>query len=89
MKKLNVIITSTICASLMAVNASAASNECVSVFDKFDNINSIVNSVNISCDPQSILQQLLNGCLNGQLPVLPQPPETHRRRRLNPRRPYP
>ena len=76
MKKLNIIITSAFCASLMAVNVSAASNECVSVFDKLDNISSVVNSVNISqCDPQAILQQLLSNCFNGQFPTLPELPE--------------
>lgn len=76
MKKLNIIITSAVCVSLMAVNASAASNECVTVFDKLDNISSIVNSVNISqCDAKTILQQLLDNCFNGQLPELPQQPE--------------
>ncbi len=77
MKKLNVIITSAFCASLMAVSASAASDDaCVSVLDRLENINSIVNSVNISqCDPQTILQQLLSNCLNGQFPTLPESPE--------------
>lgn len=75
MKKLNVIITSAVCASLMAVNASAASDECISVFDKLENISDTVNSVNISCDPQTILRQLLSDCFNGHLPSLPQPPQ--------------
>jgi len=76
MKKLNIIITSAFCASVMAVNASAASENCVSVFDKIDRINSIVNCVNISeCDPKSVLQSILSGCFNGQFPMLPNNPE--------------
>ena len=76
MKKLSVIMTSAFCASLMAVNVSAASNDCVSVFDKIENISGIVNSVNISqCDPQALLRQLLENCLNGQFPSMPELPE--------------
>ena len=75
MRKLNIIITSAFCASLMAVNASAASNECPSVFDRLNSISSIVNGVNISgCDPQTILQNIFSGCLNGQFPTLPDMP---------------
>ena len=59
MKKLNVIITSAVCASLMAVSASAASNECVSVFDRIERINAVVNGVNISnCSAQSVFQSI-------------------------------
>ena len=76
MKKLNVIITSAFCASLMAVSASAASNECISVFDSINRINAIVNGVNISnCDPQSIIQSIISGCFEGQLPNLPEIPD--------------
>jgi len=76
MKKLNVIITSAFCASLMAVSASAASNECISVFDRIERINAVVNGVNISnCAPQSIIQSIISNCINGQLPILPEIPD--------------
>ena len=76
MKKLNVIMTSAVCASLMAVSASAASNECVSVFDSINRINAIVNGVNISnCAPQGIIQSIISNCINGQLPIFPEIPD--------------
>ena len=76
MKKLNVIITSAFCASLMAVSASAASNECISVFDRIERINAVVNGVNISnCAPQGIIQSIISNCINGQLPIFPEIPD--------------
>ena len=76
MKKLNVIITSAFCASLMAVSASAASNECISVFDRIERINAVVNGVNISnCAPQSIIQSIISNCINDQLPIFPEIPD--------------
>ena len=78
MKKLNVIIASAFCASLMAVSASAASNECVSVFDRIERINAVVNGVNISnCSPQSVLQSIISGCFDGQLPTFPEIPDVN------------
>ena len=80
MKKLNIIITSAFCAAVMSVSASAASNECVPVYEGVNKINAIVNGVNIStCDAKTVIQALLENCLNGQLPDLPVFPDIDNR----------
>ena len=78
MKKLNIIITSAFCASVMAVNASAASNnDCSNIFDRVDRINAVLCNQNTSiCDPQTILQNIFSGCFGDITPSLPQTPET-------------
>lgn len=80
MKKIGIFATAALCASVMAVNASAyqvsGSNCDISkVFTKLEGSGCNIQTV-LSCDIKEILNNVFNGCGNITFPQLPQKPDT-------------
>ncbi|MBP1557337.1 MAG: serine protease [Oscillospiraceae bacterium] len=80
MKKIGIFATTALCASVMAVNASAyqigGSNcDINSVFEKLSGSRCNVQTV-LNCDIGDILNNIFNNCGEITFPQLPQKPET-------------
>ena len=80
MKKIGIFATTALCASVMAVNASAyqigGSNcDINSVFEKLNNSGCNIQTV-LNCNVQDILNNIFNNCGEITFPQLPQKPET-------------